>query len=127
MIERPAAFIVAVVDDDPSVLRSLELLLESAEYAVRQFSSGRELLDSGCVTEVDCLISDIDMPGMEGYALLRAVHTARPALPVILITGYPDTLQDPARTGGGQRYFTKPFTGPDLLAAVGEAIRKLRG
>jgi FixJ family two-component response regulator len=80
MPEPSSILIVAVVDDDQSVLRSLEYLLESADYAVRVFSSGKELLDSGCVPEIDCLISDIDMPGMEGYALLRAVRAARPEL-----------------------------------------------
>jgi FixJ family two-component response regulator len=127
MIDRSPASIVAVVDDDQSVLRSLEYLLESADYVVRVFSSGKELLDSGCVPEIDCLISDIDMPGMEGYALLRAVRAARPELPVILITGYPETLRGLAHLGDRPRCFTKPFSGPELLAAVGEAIRKLRG
>ena len=127
MIERPSALIIAVVDDDLSVLRSLEYLLESADYTVQSFSSGQELLDSGSVPAVDCLISDIDMPGMDGFALLRAVHAARPALPVIFITGYPETLRGLARLGDGQRCLTKPFTGAALLAAVGAAIRKLRG
>jgi FixJ family two-component response regulator len=127
MAERSSVLIVAVVDDDQSVLRSLEYLLESADYVVRVFSSGKELLDSGCVPEIDCLISDIDMPGMEGYALLRAVRAARPELPVILITGYPETLRGLAQVGDSPRCFTKPFSGPELLAAVGEAIRKLRG
>jgi CheY-like chemotaxis protein len=84
-------------------------------------------LDSGCLLEIDCLISDIDMPGMEGYALLRAVRAARPELPVILVTGYPETLRGLAHVGESPRCFTKPFAGPELLGAVGEAIQKLRG
>jgi FixJ family two-component response regulator len=127
MPERSSLLIVAVVDDDQSVLRSLEYLLESADYAVRVFSSGKDLLDSGCLPEIDCLISDIDMPGIEGYALLRAVRAERPELPVILITGYPETLRSSAQVGDSPRCFTKPFSGPELLAAVGDAIRKLRG
>src|SRR5688572_1576788 len=127
MAERSSVLIVAVVDDDQSVLRSLEYLLESADYVVRVFSSGKELLDSGCVPAMDCLISDMAMPDMEGYALLGAVRAARPELPVILITGYPEALRGVARLGDRPRCFTKPFSGPELLAAVGEAIRKLRG
>ena len=127
MTERPTASIVAVVDDDRSVLRSLQYLLESADYGIRLFSSGMELLDSGCVPEIDCLISDVDMPGMEGYELMRVVHTVRPELPVILITGYPDTLRGLGSPSDGPRCFTKPFNGPELLAAVSEAIRRPRG
>ncbi|MEP7314753.1 MAG: response regulator [Pseudomonadota bacterium] len=127
MTQRSSGLIVAVVDDDQSVLRSLEYLLESADYAVRLFASGRQLLDSGCLPQIDCLISDIDMPGMEGYELLREVQAARPELLVILITGYPDRLQRLAGIGDGKaRGFTKPFHGPELLAAVSESIRQLR-
>jgi FixJ family two-component response regulator len=125
MTERVSGLIVAVVDDDQSVLRALEYLLESADYAVRLFASGQELLDSGCLPQIDCLISDIDMPSMEGYDLLRVVRSMRPELPVILITGYPDTLKRlPIMGAGSPRCFTKPFQGPELLAAVSESIGK---
>jgi FixJ family two-component response regulator len=127
MTERSSGLIVAVVDDDQSVLRSLEYLLESADYAVRLFGSGPELLASGCLPEIDCLISDLDMPGMDGYELLQVLRATRPELPVILITGYPDTLKRLAKLPeGNPRCFTKPFQGPELLAAVAESIRKSR-
>ena len=125
MAEGSSWSIVAVVDDDQSVLRSLEYLLESADYAVRLFTSGKELLDSGCLPGIDCLISDIDVPGMEGFELLRQVHAARPGLPIILITGYPDTLKRlPSLGGNSPRFFTKPFQGPELLAAISEALSR---
>ena len=124
MTNRPTGFVVAVVDDDQGILRSLEYLLQSADYAVRLFASGAELLDSGALPEIDCLISDIDMPGMDGFELLRMVHAARPKLPIILITGYPDTLKRLPPLGGSKpRFFTKPFQGPELLAAVTDALR----
>jgi FixJ family two-component response regulator len=127
MTDRSSGFVVAVVDDDQSVLRSLEYLLESADYAVRLFTSASALLDSGCLPEVDCLISDIDMPGVDGFELLRLVHAARPRLPTILITGYPDTLKRlPPLGGSNPRFFTKPFEGPELLMAVSDALRNSR-
>jgi len=128
MTDQPSDFVVAVVDDDQSILLSIEYLLESADYTVRVFTSASALLDSGCLTEVDCLISDIDMPGMDGFELLRLVHAVRPGLPAILITGYPDTLKRLPQLGGSNpRIFTKPFQGPQLLAAVHDALRNSHG
>ena len=125
MAEGPSWSIVAVVDDDQSVLRSLEYLLESADYAVRLFASGKDLLDSGCLPKIDCLISDIDVPGMEGFELLRQVLAARPGLPIMLITGYPDSLKRMPDLGDSSpRFFTKPFQGPELLAAISEALSR---
>ena len=128
MTERLSGFVVAVVDDDQSILRSLEYLLESADYAVRLFTSGTALLQSAHMPEIDCLISDIDMPCMDGFELLRLVHVARPRLPIILIAAYPDTLKRlPALGGSRPRFFTKPFKGPELLAAVSESLLNHRG
>ena len=123
MTDHPSGFTIAVVDDDPRILESLGWLLESADHAVRVFASPAAMLESGCLAEIDCLISDIDMPATDGFELLLAVHAIQPALPVILITGQPEML-------GRLRYaradhhalFTKPFDGPALLAAVGDAV-----
>jgi len=123
-----SGFVVAVVDDDPGILRSLEYLLESADYAVRSFTSATELLESGSLPDIDCLISDIDMPGMDGFELLRLVRAANPRLQTILITGYPDRLKRlPPLGGTPPRLFTKPFQGPEMLAAVGDAVRHSAG
>ena len=119
-------FVVAVVDDDPRVLRALAYLLESADHAVRLFQSAPAMLESGCLHEIDCLLSDIDMPGMNGLELLRKVQTERPGLPVIVVTGYPETLKPFSAWNGDQRrVFTKPFQGPALLAAVSDSIRSV--
>jgi FixJ family two-component response regulator len=124
LTDQTSNFVVAVVDDDHSVLQSIEYLLESADYAVRLFASAAKFLDSGCLAEIDCLISDIDMPDIDGFELLRVVEEARPELPVILITGYPDQLKRLSRSGSRtHQAFTKPFTGVELLAAVSKAIR----
>lgn len=124
MTQHVCGHVVAVVDDDPGILRSLAYLLESADYRVRLFASGAELIDDVCLPEIDCLVSDIDMPGMDGFELLRQIHAARPGLPVVLITGYPETIKRmPAHHAGNPRVFTKPFHGPELLAAISSALR----
>jgi FixJ family two-component response regulator len=127
MAQHCSSFLVAVVDDDERVLRSLERLLESADYLVCLFASGAALVQSRRLREIDCLISDIDMPGTDGFELLRLVHAARPGLPVIFITGYPETLKGlPAVEGSKPRVFTKPFRGSELLAALSESLRNPR-
>lgn len=121
MTDHTSRFVVAVVDDDQSILQSLENLLESADYAVRLFTSATALLDSGCLSQVDCLISDIGMPGMDGFELLRSVQSARPGLPVILITGRPELLDQMPPFGPRQyRLFRKPFDAEALLTAVSD-------
>ena len=127
MTLRTPPFVVAVVDDDQAILQSLESLLESADYAVRLFASAAALLESECLAEIDCMISDIDMPGMDGFELVRLVHAARPQLPIILITGYPDRLTRlPPLGGSTPRVFTKPFRGTELLGAIDGELRRLR-
>ena len=124
MTDRLSGYTIAVVDDDQRILESLQNLLESADYAVRSFASAAALLESDCLAEIDCLISDIDMPVVDGFELLRAVRAARPELPIILITGYPEMLNRLPSIGPGHyRLFTKPFDGHELLTAVSDALR----
>lgn len=124
MTDRPPGFVVAVVDDDERVLESLKDLLESADHGVRRFASAAALLESGCLAEIDCLISDIGMPVMDGIELLKVAHAARPGLPIILITGHPEMLNRLPLVGSGHYHlFKKPFEGQELLTAVSDALR----
>jgi FixJ family two-component response regulator len=112
--------IVAIVDDDQRLLESLEDLLESAGHAVRLFSSAQTLLNSDAVPEIDCLITDIGMPGIDGFELQRLMSQRRPDLPVILITGRHETAELPQAKHDW--FFRKPFDGQRLLAAIGDAL-----
>jgi len=113
--------IVAIVDDDPRLLESLEELLESAGYVARSFSSAASLLISG-LSGLDALITDIGMPGMDGLELRELVRKVRPELPVFLITGRHE-IADQDRAQGIGAFFRKPFDAKALLAAVGDALR----
>ena len=124
MNEHFAGFTIAVVDDDHRILMSLANLLESADHAVRLFASAAALIESGCLAEIDCLISDIDMPMMDGFELLRVVRAARPELPIILITGHPEMLNRlPFINPVHDRLFRKPFNGQELLTAISDTVR----
>jgi FixJ family two-component response regulator len=113
--------VVAVVDDDSRLLESLEDLLESAGYLVRCFPSAEALLAGG-LSGVDVLITDIGMPGTDGFELRDLVQRTRPELPVFLITGRHE-IANQDRAQGITGFFRKPFDGPTLLAAVGDALR----
>jgi len=124
----PRRPIVAVVDDDLRVLESLEDLLESAGHSVRLFSSSGSLLEDDNLSEIDCLVSDVGMPVMDGFKLRGLVRAARPELPVILITGRHEIADQQRETGQGyQSFFRKPFDGQALLAAITQALRTRSG
>ena len=114
------SLVVAVVDDDQRVTESLENLLESAGYTVRAFSSAQTLLASSALPKIDCLITDIGMPGMDGFELQRRMGEMRPDLPVIMITGRQEFVELPRSKGS--LLFRKPFDGQALLAAIGDAL-----
>jgi FixJ family two-component response regulator len=114
--------VIAVVDDDPRVLESLENLLESAGYSARLFSSPGQLLVACDLAHIDCLISDIRMPIMDGLALEQVIRRAFPELPVILITARDIPGETIANRPGIRACFHKPFDAQQLLAAVASAV-----
>jgi len=113
---------IAVIDDDPRLLESLEELLESAGYAACCFRSAGHLLVRG-LSDLDLLITDIGMPGTDGFELRDIVRKARPELPVFLITGRHE-IADHGRAQGISGFFRKPFDAPALLVAIAEALQK---
>ncbi|NRP70037.1 C4-dicarboxylate transport transcriptional regulatory protein DctD [Ensifer psoraleae] len=116
--------IVAIVDDDPRLLESLEELLESAGYTACCFRSAEHLLARD-LSNLDLLITDIGMPGMNGFELRDIVKKARPELPVFLVTGRHE-IADQGRVKGVDGFFRKPFDAPALLIAISEALQKSR-
>src|SRR6202008_77366 len=98
--------VVAVVDDDSRGLESLEDLLESAGHTVHLFRSAQALLEHEAFGTIDCLISDIGMPAIDGFDLERLARAARPELPVILITGRLELIKGRQITARGE---IRPF------------------
>jgi FixJ family two-component response regulator len=122
----PTRFVVAVVDDDHRTLESLADLLEAEGYDVRLYSSATTAWTRGDLSEIDCLISDIGMPAMNGFELRRLALSERPELPVILITGRPELRAQYSSIIERDRYFEKPFDGQRLLAAIRTALEGAR-
>ncbi len=116
--------VVAIVDDDPRLLESVGDLLESAGYVARSFSSAGSLLVNG-LSDLDVLITDIGMPGIDGFELRDLVKKSRPELPVFLITGRHE-IADQSRALGISGFFRKPFDAQALLTAIANALHKTR-
>jgi FixJ family two-component response regulator len=120
MFRRPNR-VVAVVDDDAAFLDSLQDLLESKGYSVNAFFSAEEFLASDSLSLVGCLVSDIQLPGMNGWSLAEFVLSRRAQLPIIFVTAY-DGIGRPSESvtlnNLPKAVFRKPFDGHDLLEAV---------
>jgi FixJ family two-component response regulator len=117
--------VVAVVDDDHSVRESLESLIRSARIDVSVFVSAEEFLNSDRLREADCLVLDVNLPGMTGIALHRHLLAHNRKVPAIFITAHSsdDRARSDARSQWTVAYLTKPFGEDELLDAVHAALR----
>ena len=120
---------VLIVDDELNLLRALEMRLRAEGYDVRSARSGGEALVRLAESAPDLIISDIPMPGMDGYALARTLRESpgMSLIPIIFLTAK-DTVAD--RIAGFDAevdaYLTKPFEPNELLAVVANILRRVR-
>jgi FixJ family two-component response regulator len=118
--------IISVVDDDELILISLDSLLRSCGYTVKTYNSAYAFLQSSGPEHTDCLISDMQMPGMCGVQMYEALAARNLHIPTLFITGksgLPPHFSDRVRKPEG--YFAKPFHTAALLACI-DAILKRR-
>lgn len=120
-----AATCVALVDDEAPVRRALDRLLRLAGHEVLSFESGQEFLDSLHTRQPDCVLLDIQMPGLSGLQVRDLLRATQPTLPVVFITGG-DALElaSQALSGGAVALLRKPFTQQELLDALASALKR---
>jgi len=117
----PAA--VLVVDDDPSVLRSLKRLLSASGFRVTTFGRPSELLASETPKSNACMVVDIDMPEMNGIEMCDVLKGSGRGLPAILITGRTDArTRTLAAQSDAVAVLFKPFEEEQLLDAIARAL-----
>ena len=115
--------LVAIVDDDDSMRRALQGLLQSAEFPAQSFASAEEFLKSGKQHQIACLIADIRMPGMSGLELQTKLNTERCRVPIIFITAHGDEkMRMQALRAGAVEFMAKPFDDEALLESVRAAL-----
>jgi CheY-like chemotaxis protein len=117
----PALGRILVVDDDPVTRRVLASVLERAHYDVMASTDGHEAMTELADARIDLVITDREMPSMDGMALLRAVRQS-PRLggvPVIMLTGITlESAGDEADAEGASAFLTKPVSSRELLETV---------
>jgi FixJ family two-component response regulator len=114
---------IYVIDDDPSILKAFQRLLRSDNLPVKGFSSAEEFLKEISVREGDCLILDLQMPGMKGFTLMEELKLRSIKIPVIVVTAF-DHPQSRERSKqlGAEAFFRKPVDAQALLDSVHYAI-----
>jgi RNA polymerase sigma factor (sigma-70 family) len=121
---RPTIFIV---DDDPSVRQSTELLLKSVGFNVKTFVSAQDFLRANLQEDLGCLILDVRMPGISGLDLQEKLVSSKTLLPVIFITGHGTVpMSVRAMKAGAIDFLQKPFEEQDLLDAINRAVTRQR-
>ena len=119
--------IVFVVDDDPSVRRSIERVIQSTGFKVETFQSAAAFLQRPRSDGPACLVLDVRLPGLSGLDLQRELTNAGIQLPIIFITAHGDIpMTVRAMKGGAVEFLTKPFRTEHLLHAVRSAIERDR-
>lgn len=119
--------VIAVVDDDEAMRTSLSSLLRASGYRVLGYAVPADYLESDGPAQTDCLISDIQMPGMSGLQMLDALRAQGWRMPVIFVSAHQsDLLCAKAREANVVVCLRKPFAADELLAWVEVALRTLQ-
>ena len=115
--------LIAVVDDDPSVLKALLRLFRSSGFKARGFASGEEFLTTLPFYRYDCLVLDLRMPGMSGIEVQQDIEFIKAGISTIVITAH-DEMDSRLKclAAGAVAYLTKPFDDEVLLQAVMDSI-----
>jgi FixJ family two-component response regulator len=117
--------LVIVVDDDPSILRAVQRVLQVHGFDTEVFNTVEGFLEGAHVGEATCLVLDIHLPRMSGIELRRQLTRSGQALPVIFITAVEsEVTQKAALEAGCVAYLHKPFPSGLLIEAVETVIRK---
>lgn len=113
---------ICIVDDDEEVRASLRLLLEAADFPVKDYPSADAFLNDD-ISDASCLIADLHMPGMDGFALQNEVSHRRRDLPIVFLSGFGEVdVAVRAMKAGAVDFIEKPFDADTFLASIRRAL-----
>lgn len=117
--------LIAIVDDDTSLLAALVRLIRSYGFGVRGFGSAEEFIASQAASGCACVVTDIQMPGMGGMELADFLAEQQPGLPVIAVTAHAEkTLEHNAQASGVTCFLRKPIDPDKLIECLDGALRR---
>lgn len=124
-VTAPSSAIVHVVDDDEDLAQSVARLLARHGYEASAFGTPSAMLARQVVAPGHCLITDVMMADMDGFAFAQQIRARDPGVAIIFMTAWPTTANavDSIRRYGGLDYLEKPLDEHRLLAAVAEGAR----
>jgi len=118
---------ILVVEDDPNILRGLDLNLAMEGYKVRTAADGEEGLRIARTERPDLLIVDVMLPRLGGLELIRELRKEDPAMPILILSAKGQEADKVAGLAlGADDYVVKPFGLKELLARIGAALRRRR-
>jgi FixJ family two-component response regulator len=116
---------ISIVDDDESVRDATKSLLRSSGYTAQSFGSAEEFLESAQIAETDCLVTDVQMPGLSGVELQDRLLSDGHDVPTIFISAFPNPrLERQVLKSGAIAYLRKPFKEEELLEYIGAALKR---
>jgi FixJ family two-component response regulator len=119
--------VISIVDDDESGRIALSSLVRSLDCEPSLFASAEEFLASSKSQDADCLISDVQMPGMSGLDLQWELIKKGQKIPIIFITAYPEeSVRKRAQSAGAVCFLSKPFDGQVMIDCIEKILKKNR-
>jgi FixJ family two-component response regulator len=114
---------ISVIDDDPMVRDATADLISSLGYTALSFESAEQFLDSGHAKNTSCLITDLQLPGLNGIELQHQLLADGYRMPVIFITGFPEAkARARALAAGATAFLAKPFEDSSLISYLESAL-----
>ncbi|OQX23976.1 MAG: Fis family transcriptional regulator [Desulfobacteraceae bacterium IS3] len=114
---------ILIIDDDDALRKSFHKLLTEEGYEAESAASGEAGLKIIRQSMPDLVIADMQLPGMNGFEIFKAIHAIEPRLPVIIMTAYGTTESAIEATKmGAFDYILKPFEIPDMLSVIGQSL-----